>query len=319
MSELLHPIYLPFTKEQLRQHFAAVGTDTTSADRKLEYYVKSAQAAKAWEGDPATGTAGEVAKAKKHSLQIQKDERFWVATALMSLFHSPNRVGALAAILRSCLGDVPPTEGRLSWEQALGDGEQLCLFFEVSLPTPPSYRSHLASRLSERVLIPHVLESANNTKTTRHALEGATKADAILIAPKTGFAVLFEAKVLADASGGIGFDVLRNQIARSIDVMLERNPNLQEPLTRRRPEKTFFVLITPEIFRDHPESRLYGWLMRDYRNDPAALQRDLPHRHRAGTDLASVSSRLGWLTWEDFNKVLPGACRWLSAAETVDS
>jgi hypothetical protein len=118
----------------------------------------------------------------------------------------------------------------------------------------------------------------------------------MLIAPKTGFAVLFEAKVLADASGGIGFDVLRNQIARSIDVMLEPNPNLQEPLTRRCPEKTFFVLITPEIFRDHPESRLYGWLMRDYRNDPAALQRDLPHRHRAGTDLASVSSRLGWLT-----------------------
>jgi hypothetical protein len=32
-----------------------------------------------------------------------------------------------------------------------------------------------------------------------HALEGATKVDAMLIAPETGFAVLFEAKVLADA------------------------------------------------------------------------------------------------------------------------
>ncbi len=319
MSELLHPIYLPFTKEQLRQHFAAVGTDTTSAGRRLEYYLKSAEAAKAWEGDPAIGAPGEVARAKKHSLQIQKDERFWVATALMSLFHSPDRVGALADMLRSCLGDVPPMEGRLSWEQALGEGEQLSLFFEVSLPTPPSYREHLASRLSERVLIPHVLESANSTEATRHALEGATKADAVLIAPKTGFAVLFEAKVLADASGSIRFDMLRNQIARSIDVMLEPNPNLQEPLTRRRPDRTFFVLITPEIFRDHPESRLYGWLMHDYRNNPAALQRDLPHRHHAGTDLASVPSRLGWLTWEDFNKVLPGACRWLSAAQTADS
>ena len=131
--------------------------------------------------------------------------------------------------------------------------------------------------------------------------------------------MLFEAKVLADASGGIGFDVLRNQIARNIDVMLEPNPNLQEPLTRRRPDRTFFVLITPGIFRDHPESRLYGWLMRDYRDDPTTLQRDLPHRHRAGTDLASVSSRLGWLTWEDFNKVLPGACRWLSAAGTAEA
>src|SRR5258707_15002807 len=114
MSELLHPIYLPFTGEQLRQHFAAAGTDTTSADRHLEYYFKSAQAAKAWEGDPAAGSPGEVAKAKKHSLQIQKDERFWVATALMSLFHSPDRAGALADMLRSCLGDVPPVEGQAS-------------------------------------------------------------------------------------------------------------------------------------------------------------------------------------------------------------
>ena len=122
MSELLHPIYLPFTKEQLRQHFAAVGTDTTSADRHLEYYLKSAQAAKAWEEDPAIGTPGEVAKAKKHSLQIQKDERFWVATALMSLFHSPDRVGALAGMLRSCLGDVPPMEGRPAGSRPSGMG-----------------------------------------------------------------------------------------------------------------------------------------------------------------------------------------------------
>src|SRR5260221_5951050 len=83
--------------------------------------------------------------------------------------------------------------------------------------------------------MPHILETASNAEAAGHALEGATKADAVLIAPKTGFAVLFEAKVLADASGGIGFDLLRNQIARSIDAMLEPNPNLQERLTRRRP------------------------------------------------------------------------------------
>ena len=90
--------------------------------------------------------------------------------------------------------------------------------------------------------------------------------------------MLFEAKVLADASCGIGFDVLRNQLARNIDVMLQPNPNLQKPLTQRLPGRTCFVLITPEIFRDHPQSRLYGWLMRDYQHHPAALRRDLPHR-----------------------------------------
>lgn len=123
--------------------------------------------------------------------------------------------------------------------------------------------------------------------------------------------MLFEAKVLADASCGIGFDVLRNQLARNIDVMLQPNPNLQKPLTQRLPGRTCFVLITPEIFRDHPQSRLYGWLMRDYQHHPAALRRDLPHR--TGTDFAAVASRLGWLSWEDCNRVLHGACPWLPA------
>ena len=316
MSEVLHQVYLPFTEAQLREHFAPVGVDKTSADRHLDYYRKSVQTARDWASTPPSGTPTERAQAKRSGLQMQKDERFWVVTALMSLFHAPDRVGALAALLRRCLGDVPPLDGLATWEQALGDAEKLRLFFEVSLPTPPEYRHKLAQHLEHRVLIPHVLDSARGTAVAGHALEGATKADAILIAPQTGFAVLFEAKVLADASSSIGFDVLRNQLARNIDVMLQPNPNLEEPLSQRRPERSCFVLLTPEIFRSHPESRLYGWLMRDYRSSPGALQRDLPHR--AGTDLATVPSRLGWLTWEDCNRVLPGACPWLPANPATD-
>lgn len=227
MSEILHEIYLPFTKEQLCEHFAPVGIAPTDPDLHVRRFCESARAAREWEEHPASGTPAEVAKAKKHALQIQKDERFWVAAALMSLFHAPDPVRAFAGMLASCLGAVPPVEGLANWEQALGDGAELKLYFEVSLPTPPGYRRHLVGRLGERVLIPHVLESARKTAAAGHALEGATKADAVLVAPETGFAVLFEAKVLADASGGIGFDVLRNQIARSIDVMLEPNPRLQ--------------------------------------------------------------------------------------------
>jgi len=77
-------------------------------------------------------------------------------------------------------------------------------------------------------------------------LEGATKVDAVLLAPDTGFAVLFEAKVLADVSGGVEFDVLRNQIARNIDVMLEPNPRVMCPLNQRNPDRSCFVLLTPE-------------------------------------------------------------------------
>ncbi len=309
MSEILHPLYLPFTQEQLRDHFAPVGTDATSADRHLAYYVKSAQAAKDWAEHPLSGSPGEVAKAQKHGLQIQKDERFWVVTALMSIFHAPGRVPALAEMLRRCVGEVPPVEGLATWEQALGDPQQLNLYFEVSLPTPKGCRKYLVDRLPERVLVPYMLESATRTAAAGGALEGATKVDAVLIAPSTGFAVLFEAKVLADAACSVGFNVLRNQIARTIDVMLEPNPNLRPPLTQRRPDRTCFVLITPQIFRDHPESRLYGWLVHDYQSNPDGLERDLPHR--TGIDFSPVARRLGWLTWEDCNQLLPGACPWL--------
>jgi hypothetical protein len=309
MDGILHNVYLPFTEEQLRPHFAPVGTDSTSADRHLDYYRKSLQVARDWKANPPAGTPAQEAQARKRGLQMQKDERFWVVTGLLTIFHSSERLSAFAALLRRCLGDGPPMEGLASWEQALGDEEDLRLFFEVSLPTPNEYRRELALQLDQRVLIPYVLESAKRAAGSGRALEGTTKVDAILIAPATGFAVLFEAKVLADASPSIGFDVLRNQLARNIDVMLQGNPNLQKPLAQRLPDRSCFVLITPEIFREHPQSRLYGWLMQDYRSEAGALRRDLPHR--AGTELDSVARRLGWLTWEDCNRVLPGACPWL--------
>jgi hypothetical protein len=57
-------------------------------------------------------------------------------------------------MLRRCLGEVPPIEGLATWEQALGDPQQLNLYFEVSLPTPKGYRKYLVDRLPRRVLVP---------------------------------------------------------------------------------------------------------------------------------------------------------------------
>ena len=312
MSEVLHDVYLPFTEAQLREHFAPVGADKTSADRHLDYYRKSVQAARDWASSPPSGTPAEQAQAKRRGLQMQKDERFWIVTALMSVFHAPDRVAALAALLRRCLGDVPPLDGLATWEQALGDAEKLRLFFEVSLPTPPEYRQELRQQLEQRVLIPHVLESARKAAAAGHALEGATKVDAMLIAPETGFAVLFEAKVLADASCSIGFDVLRNQLARNIDVMLQPNPNLEKPLTTAAPRA---VLLRAPHARDLPQPPGKPPVRLADARLPAAVllpcSVTCPTVTDAGTDLAAVASRLGWLTWEDCNEVLPGACPWL--------
>jgi hypothetical protein len=69
MSEVLQDVYLPFTKEQLRRHFAPVGTDKTSADRHLDYYRKSVQAARDWARNPSSGTPAQQAQAKRRGLQ----------------------------------------------------------------------------------------------------------------------------------------------------------------------------------------------------------------------------------------------------------
>ena len=306
MPQPMHDTYLPFTEQQLLPHFAEVagGGD---AQRHLAYYRSSIQDAKAYQQQlVGTGTsAPEVAASR--GLQVEKDERFWVVTALMSVFHGPDPATVLTTLLSSCLGDVPPFEGADSWADALGSDPKL--FFEVNLPSPQAYRDHLAAHLDERVLIPHLRQSAS-AKGAR--LEGATKVDAMIVSD-SGFAVLFEAKVLSDVSTTVRYDVLRNQLARNIDVMLEPNPKLSAPLNGRLPDRTCLVLTTPQVFKTHPSSRLYGWLLPAYRTSGAQLLAEhLPHRDPA--ELADVPPRLGWLTWEDIEAVHPGACPWLATA-----
>jgi hypothetical protein len=299
--------YLPFTPRQLADHFAPVA----AIGDHLAYYQASAKRAARFKAAPLAGTSAEIRKAVKWGRQMEKDERFWVAATLMQLFHAPNRIELFARVLRHCLGDTPP--GSLpSWEAALGD-EQF-LYFEANLSSPAGYSDELRRHLDEHVLVPYLREAAELSRQRGRKLEGATKVDALLTAPDTGFAVLFEAKVLSDISAGVQFDALRNQIARTIDVMLEPNASLRPTLSERRPDRTCFVLITPEIFRRNPESRLYGWLLPAYRQDPALLQRHLAHRQPA--ELESVPQRLGWLTWEDCNRLHPGACPWLPAQQT---
>jgi hypothetical protein len=120
----------------------------------------------------------------------------------------------------------------------------------------------------------------------------------MLLAPATGVAVIFEAKVLSDISTHVTFDLARNQLARSIDVMLEVNPALAAPLNLRKPERTFLVLLTPALTQPGrageaiSKSRLYGWLMPAYKDPNSSLLRQhLPHRD--GSELAEAAERLG--------------------------
>jgi hypothetical protein len=114
--------------------------------------------------------------------------------------------------------------------------------------------------------------------------------------------VIFEAKVLSDIDAKVTFDVMRNQLARTIDVALDRNPSLAARLDRRDPERTCIALPTPDVFRRNPRSRLYGWLLPHYQRDPDALATYLPHR--SDISWPAVSRRLGWLTFEDCRDVI---------------
>lgn len=295
-AEYIHERYLPFSREVLLQHFADV-RPAGDPERHLQHYLKSAAAASRWE---ASGRPG---RPKALDIQIEKDERFWVVTALLAVFHDDERLTLLTKLLDSAFPAGPPIDGIASWAQAIGDDPKL--YFEANLPSPRGYTSGLATDLERRVLTPSLRELAASSR-----LEGPSKIDALLLAPDTGFAVAFEAKVLSDASTSITYDVMRNQLARIIDVTLEPATATSRSLERRDPDRTLTMLLTPEVFRQNPETRLYGSLFHAYKQDPGLLQKHLPHR-----DLDTCTSalrRFGWLTWEDINVIRPDSLPWLS-------
>jgi hypothetical protein len=173
---------------------------------------------------------------------MEKDERFWLATALMSLYYADDGSGRgerFARLLERA--GLRPPPGFPSWEDALAGA--LDLFFEVNLPSPACYRAWLRDHLDERVPIPYLKKQA---EAPGARLEGATRTDAMLLAAN-GVAVIFEAKVLSDISSHVTFDLARNQLARNIDVMLDANPTLAAPLNLRKPERTFLVRLTPAL------------------------------------------------------------------------
>ncbi len=298
MDEVIDPIYLPFPERQLRRHFLS------DPDGHTLPFLKSAQRYHEFlKAHPKR--AGIPVGQARHSCQIEKDERFWTATALMRLYHCESPRDNFARLLSMGFGSVPPLEGMASWDDCLAG--EVHLFLEATLSSPSTYKNWLQQHLSQQQFIPYVVEAA----AAGRALEGPTHVDALLLNETNGFAVMFEAKALSDISCQVTFDVRRNQIARNVDVMLEMNTGLELPLSRRDPYKTLFSLLTPEVFRTNPHSRLYGWLFHDYRDHPRSLARDLPHRQQE--DWPGIARRLGWLTWEDCRAVLPEACPWLGA------
>jgi len=139
----LHATYLPFTAEQVRQHFAPVSVPG-QPDRHLRYYTRSVERAKRYAELVRTGNKPTPAEVRL-GRQMEKDERFWVVAALMRMYHAdpgPSRVKLFAQLLERA--GLPPMAGFATWEAALAG--PLFLFFEVNLPSPGAYSKWLRDR-----------------------------------------------------------------------------------------------------------------------------------------------------------------------------
>jgi hypothetical protein len=299
-------IYFPFIEDDVLEHFAEIKSNKSGKKKYAKYYEKSIAKYQKFKENKSEYKTNIVSL--KRARQIEKDERFWTAACLMTLYHSDEkkRTQELVKLFKKAYGETPPINNIASWEQCINGN--LKLFFEAKLPSPKLYKNWLTENIKSRQFIPYVLECSQE-KTN---LEGRTTVDAIFVNSDNGFAVIIEAKVLSDISYFITYDTMRNQMARIIDVMLEKNDNLTEILKKRDPDKTLFLLITPKIFKENPESRLYGYKFNEYKNNIEAISKDLPHRKNISKNL---SKRLGWLTWEDFNEVNNKCCQWLKNSE----
>jgi hypothetical protein len=303
---LLHTTYLPFTENEFKNHFIFIkGKGISNIDKHISYYKNSIDRYREYE------SGNSIAKNRvKHVRQIEKDEKFWTASTFMTLFHSKTSEAQLIMMLEKAYGKTPPLRNFNSWKDCF-EGE-LHLYFEPNLQSPKLYLDYLKNNLTVNHFIPYVLNNATNKNGQfRTNLEGPTNVDALIINSNNGFAILIEAKVLSDISDDVNYNIFRNQIIRSIDVMLYPNPNLTHPLEKRIPDNTLFLLVTPEAFKNNPHTRLYGYKYHDYKKNPDTIAKDLPHRNLSSQEASVISSRVGWTTWEDLKRINSNCCKWL--------
>lgn len=285
---VIHETYLPFTAESLREHFVLADEPGEDPARHTRAWTDRIEQA-----------------ASKDPAFLARDETLWTAGTLVALHRGEDPKVAWRRLLIAGLGETPPVGDGGSWDELLA-GDELELYFEVGLRSPRAYRTWLSENLGSR----HPLAEQRAVSATRgQSLEGRTHLDALLLAPSTGFAVHFEAKVLSDIDTKTRHDALRNQLARNLDCLWD--PAGVPALPARRPDRSILLLLTPELFRERPTSRLYGHLFHLYRRDPAALHDDLPHLSRG--DCEELGRRLGWITFEQVHDFEPSACRWLAA------
>lgn len=214
-----------------------------------------------------------------------------------------NRNEKVWTFLVACLFDHAPDQSKmieLLCGEPLYINRRFDIWFE-SQPIPPRKGSEGASE--------------GNTKldlAVGHILPRGATAGGITYGPhEPGSRVCFvEAKCLSDCSTTVSYDPLRNQIARVTENLL----CFQEG--GKFPERIFFTLLTPRLFLQNRNARLYGYKMREYEDREKILadinQCRIEWRQGFGPEHLDLRARLAalrlnWASYEDLLEPEMGA------------
>ncbi|MBU9714129.1 hypothetical protein [Evansella tamaricis] len=213
----------------------------------------------------------------RHPLQIQKDE-----TILTLLTFAAIHLGANTSwnhLLSSHFLD--------QWSNTT---EPMELKLEKAVSPTEAILQSLQSEASK-----HPVHYARTISHHDKPIEGPTNFDAVLTTNSKN--VFFECKFTSDISHDTTHCTSRNQIARCIDVGLEAVKN--------KVEDFYFVLVTPNRYKEFPGDRFYYFKMEQYQRDPMAIALDIPRLYdwyeskENHGKLEELTKRIAWLTWEE--------------------
>ena len=139
-GDVIDPLYLPFTAEELLEHFAPVAGDEQRKEpqRHLKYYLTSASRYHSFQRSHPE-RKGLPLSAMRVPCQIEKDERFWVVACLMKCFRSASPVSVFCGLLSRAFGSTPPVSGGKSSISLIHSITCLCTYPPARMVSLPKF------------------------------------------------------------------------------------------------------------------------------------------------------------------------------------
>ncbi|MBC7350169.1 MAG: hypothetical protein H5U05_09375 [Candidatus Aminicenantes bacterium] len=169
--------------------------------------------------------------------------------------------------------------------------KEATLHFERDLEPPLEYLEWLKAEVIYHP-IRYIREQAQERIKSEEQLEGPTQVDAVIDTDR--FLILIEVKFTSDISPSTKFGLIRNQIARLIDVGISKVKKMQN---NKKDAKLIVLCCTPhDLF--HKRSRFYYYKMQEY-SDPLKTIQDIPWR-----TLYEINKSLEKVAWISLEKII---------------